>query len=54
MLKRGYVEVLKVLCKYKADFTVHKKGTLDTALHRVLIRDPTATSDTNLLVNTFS
>ena len=53
MLKydRGHVDVLRVLCEYKADFTVQKRETRETVLHRVLAKDPTASSEENLLVS---
>ena len=51
IINRGHLEVLQVLCEYKADFTVHKRETRETVLHRVLAKDPTASSEQNLLVS---
>lgn len=36
---RGHLQVLQVLSKYNADFSVLKKQTDETILHRVLIKD---------------
>ena len=40
-----------MLSKFKADFTAVKRGTRETVIHRVLIKDATATSVKNLEVN---